>query len=126
MGLFDIHITIKGDFESIEKKLNHIIKHQHDIMAKLTDLEAQVDAQSQQITDLQTSLDNEQTQIQEAIDTLNTTIVSQTASIADLTQQLADLGASQEAIDRITGKLTANTDALSGIKTDLEGTIADA
>lgn len=93
-------------------------------MSTLTDLEAKVDAQTTQIAELQTSLDTEQQQIADAIGALNTTIATNTQTIADLQQQLADLGASQEVIDRVTAKLTANNDAITAVKTDLEGTIA--
>jgi len=121
-----IHVELKGLDEKADKILKEILTSKTEIMAKLTDLEAQVDAQSEQIAALQTTLDTEQGQIQTAIDGLSTTISNQTAQIADLAAQLAELGASQEIIDRVVGKLTANTDALSAIKTDLEGTIADA
>lgn len=125
MATLNININIHhhGD-ATTDKKLDLILNHQTNIMSTLTDLEAKVDAQSAQITELQTSLDTEQQQIADAIGALNTTIATNTQTIADLQQQLADLGASQEIIDRVTTKLAANNDALTSIKTDLEGTIA--
>jgi len=74
-------------------------------MSKVTDIEAKVDA-------LQTALDNEQAQIQTAIDGLNTTV-------QELRDQIAAGAADTESLDRIATKLDT-------IKTDLEGTIADA
>lgn len=53
-------------------------------MSTLTDLEAKVDAQTTQIAELQTSLDTEQQQIADAIGALNTTIATNTQTIADL------------------------------------------
>lgn len=84
--------------------LKKIINQNNNAMSKITDIEAQVDA-------LQTALDNEQAQIQTAIDGLNVTI-------QELRDQIAGGATDTEALDRIVTKL-------DGLKSDLEGTIAD-
>ena len=94
------HYTIDGT--EILQKLNHIINHQHEIMASITELTAKVDA-------LQTSLDAEQEQIKTAIDGLN-------QSITDLQAIVAEGGTAEER--------QALADKLDAIKTDLEGTVA--
>lgn len=96
----DIHIHIHhhSETKTINLKLDKI-------MSKATDIEAKVDA-------LQTTLDEEQAQIRLSIDGLTTTI-------QELRDQIAGGGADEEALDRILNKL-------DGIKSDLEGTIADA
>lgn len=97
-SLLTININLNADLSSVNQKLDTI-------MSKATDIEAKVDA-------LQSALDNEQAQIQAAIDALNVTI-------QELRDQIAGGAADSEALDRVAAKLDA-------IKTDLEGTIADA
>lgn len=104
--IHDIYIHQHGEQESeVIKILKELKIITTELMSKTTDIEAKVDA-------LQTALDNEQAQIQTAIDALNTTV-------QELRDQIAAGQTDNDALDRIATKL-------DGIKSDLEGTIADA
>lgn len=99
----EIHVHVHNHSDAnVLHKLDHIIKHQHEIMANISELTAKVDA-------LQASLDAEQQQIADAIAALN-------QSITDLQALIADGGTAE---DR-----QALADKLDAIKTDLEGTVA--
>jgi regulator of replication initiation timing len=88
--------------------LKTILTKTENIMSKTENIEAKVDA-------LQTALDAEQAQIQTAIDELG----ALRTEVQTLREQLAQQGVDNAALDRIDAKIDS-------IKTDLEGTIADA
>ena len=122
----DIHVHIHhSGLEGIKAKLNKLITLNRKIMSKVTDLELKVDEQTTKIEGLQSSLDAEQEQIKGAIESLTNLNNEQTTLIQQLRDELAELGADTETIDRIAGKLTASNEKLDAIKSDLEGTIAD-
>lgn len=103
MALFEFHITNNVDLEEVTKKLDHIIKHQHEIMATIAELSAKVDT-------LQTALDAEQEQIAAAIAALKQTVT-------DLNAIIAEGGTAEER--------QALSDKLDAVITDLQGTIAE-
>lgn len=103
MALFEFHIHNHVDLEEVTKKIDHILTHQHEIMATIADLTAKVDA-------LETALNAEQEQIKEAIEGLQATIDELRAN---------------EAANGTPEERQALADKLDAIKTDLEGTIAD-
>ena len=96
------HYIHNGDETESLKLLRQILNLNKITVAKVSDIEAKVDA-------LQTALDNEQTQIQAAIDALNTTV-------QELRDQIA--AGDAEALERIATKLDT-------ITSDLSSTIAD-
>lgn len=66
MALFEFHIHNHVDLEEVTKKLNSIIKHQHDIMGniqdlnnKIAELKAAWDTENQEISDKLTGLQTE-------------------------------------------------------------------
>lgn len=101
MGLIDIHIH--ADLSEFDKKLDHIITINTQIMASIAELSAKVDT-------LQTALDTEQEQIAAAIAALQ-------QSVTDLQAIVADGGTAEER--------QALSDKLDAIIVDLQGTIAD-
>ncbi len=101
----EIHIHVHNQSDAfILDKLNQILTLNNQLVMNIADLTAKVDA-------LQASLDTEQQQIADAIAALN-------QSIIDLQAMVADGGTAEER--------QALADKLDAIKSDLEGTIADA
>lgn len=98
MAIFDIHIHISADLEDTNKKLDHILKHQHEIMATIQEL-------NDKVTELQNAVDTEQQEIANALAALQTEV-----------QRLTDIIASGGA---------ATAEQLQAVVDNIETVIAD-
>lgn len=104
MATVENHFHSHVDVEFLIRKIDHLTKYIHDIMASIQELTAKVDA-------LQTALDEEQAVIKAAIDALNQTVT-------DLQAIVSEGGTTEER--------QALADKLDAITEDLKGTIPDA
>lgn len=57
MALFEFHIHNQVDLEEVNKKLDHLLKHQHELMGQLDDIKAKLALQDTAINGLQADLD---------------------------------------------------------------------
>jgi chromosome segregation ATPase len=104
-------------------KLNHLIQHQHEIMAQIDDLKTQVADLKQQTADLQTSVDAEQAQIAALLETNAQVVTDLNTQIAALQEQIAN-SPTPEALNEVIAGLTEVKDSLATTKADLEGTVS--
>lgn len=109
--------------EHFTGQLGSLTREIHRMAGELQALNDKVDAQAAQIAGLQTSLDTEQQQIADAVAALQATNTDLQATIATLQAQLEG-GATPAQLQAVTDKLTANSEAITAIQTDLEATIA--
>jgi len=103
MALIDFHIHITADLDSVNKTLDHLLKHQHEIMATLAELTAKV-------TELQAAVDTEQQEIADALAALQAEVQRLTDIIS------AGGGATAE-------ELQVVVDTINGIISDVQSTI---
>lgn len=119
----DNHYHNHVDMEGVLGKLNHILNHQHEIMALIDDLKTQVADLKQQTADLQASVDLEQSQIASLLETNAQVVTDLNAQIAALQEQVAN-GATPEALQEVIAELTTVKDSIATTKGDIEGTVA--
>lgn len=98
MPLFEIHIHLNVKLDEVQESLNHIIKHQHEIMATIQEL-------NDKVTELQAAVDTEQQEIANALAALQTEV-----------QRLTDIIASGGA---------ATAEQLQAVVDNIETVIAD-
>jgi chromosome segregation ATPase len=110
------------DMGEVLGKLNHLIQHQHEIMALIDDLKVQVADLKQQTTELQASVDLEQSQIAALLETNAATVTSLNQQIAALQEQLAN-SPTPEALQEVITGLTEVKDSIATTKADIQGTV---
>lgn len=96
-ALFEFHIHNHVDLEDVHKKLDHIIKHQHEIMANITDLQNKLaelksawDTENQEITDKLTGLQTEVQSLKDIIAAQGTP-EQVDAAIATIDEMIVDI-----------------------------------
>jgi predicted nucleic acid-binding Zn-ribbon protein len=109
--------------DDIGSALKTIINNQTLIMSGIDDLKNQVAGLQTQVTELQSTLDAEQAQIAELLSLNAQVVTGLNEQIASLQAQIA-AGATPEQLQEIANGLTAISDGIATVRTDLEGTVS--
>lgn len=111
------------DLAEVLHKLNHIIQHQHTIMATIQELNQKVADLGAQVTDMQATIDAEQQQITDLLAHNAQVVTDLNVQIATLTAQVA-AAPTPEQLQGVVDGLQSISDNIATEKSDIEGTVA--